>query len=176
MLLTSGIDGTYPPGLAVAQVATLERETGQMFAQIALRAARRASDRSQHLLVLGRGAALPPRPEEAADGGGGRRRAAQGRRQRIAAAMHATPCRRIALRACEHVVARRRAARGNPAAGATRGSSCSRCSSRCSLNLVPRIAALRSRCGPTSWRWCCCTGASRSRATSAWASPGSSDC
>jgi rod shape-determining protein MreC len=79
-LVTSGIDGTYPPGLAVARVATIERETGQMFAQItALPLA--GVDRSQHLLVLGQAAALPPRPEEpvepesARKGGRGKRRA-----------------------------------------------------------------------------------------------------
>ena len=34
VLVTSGLDGTYPPGLAVARVATLDRETGQIFARI----------------------------------------------------------------------------------------------------------------------------------------------
>ena len=46
---------------------------------------------------------------------------------------------------------------------------CSRSSPTCC-----RCRAWRSRCGPTSSRWCCCTGASRSRATSASASPGAS--
>ncbi len=78
-LVTSGIDGTYPPGLAVAEVATLERETGQMFARITTRPVA-GVDRSEHLLVLGQAAALPPRPEEPADadaarkGGKGKRR------------------------------------------------------------------------------------------------------
>lgn len=66
ILVTSGIDGTYPPGLAVAQVATLERDTGQMFARITARPLAGA-DRSMHLLVLGSAAALPPRPEEPAE-------------------------------------------------------------------------------------------------------------
>ena len=81
-LVTSGIDGTYPPGLAVAQVEAVNRETGQMFAKITVRPLA-GPDRSLHLLVLGQGAAQPPRPEEANDGdrskkgrGKGRRRAA----------------------------------------------------------------------------------------------------
>lgn len=65
-LVTSGIDGTYPPGLAVAQVATLERDTGQMFARITATPLA-GVDRSRHLLVLSQAAALPPRPEEPAD-------------------------------------------------------------------------------------------------------------
>lgn len=63
VLVTSGIDGTYPPGLAVATVVSLERETGQMFARILARPLAGA-DRSRYLLVLGKVAALPPMPEE----------------------------------------------------------------------------------------------------------------
>lgn len=79
-LVTSGIDGTYPPGLAVAEVVTMERDTGQIFAQIKARPLA-GVDRSRHLLVLGQVAALPPRPEEPADAdaakkaGKGKRRA-----------------------------------------------------------------------------------------------------
>jgi rod shape-determining protein MreC len=63
VLVTSGIDGTYPPGLAVAQVAGIERDTGRMFARIS--ATPLASvDRSRHLLALAQGAALPSQPEE----------------------------------------------------------------------------------------------------------------
>jgi rod shape-determining protein MreC len=62
-LLTSGIDGTYPAGLAVAQVELVERETGQMFARITA-APLAGVTRSLHLLVLGPAAALPERPEE----------------------------------------------------------------------------------------------------------------
>jgi rod shape-determining protein MreC len=62
-LLTSGIDGTYPPGLAVAEVIDINRDTGQMFARIACRPLA-GVDSSRFLLVLGREAALPPRPEE----------------------------------------------------------------------------------------------------------------
>ena len=66
VLVTSGLDGTYPSGLAVARVATLERETGQMFARIACTPLA-GVDRSEYLLVLGQAAAAPPRPEEPAE-------------------------------------------------------------------------------------------------------------
>ena len=62
-LVTSGIDGTYPAGLAVAQIASLERDTGQMFARIGAMPLAGA-DRSRHLLVLKQPSALPPRPQE----------------------------------------------------------------------------------------------------------------
>lgn len=66
-LHTSGIDGTYPPGLAVAQVESVDRVTGQVFAKITVRPLA-GSDRSAYLLVLGAGAVLPPRPEEVVEG------------------------------------------------------------------------------------------------------------
>jgi rod shape-determining protein MreC len=65
-LYTSGMDGTYPAGLAVAQVETVERDTGQMFARITGRPLS-GVDRSRFLLVLGQGAAQSPRPDEPAD-------------------------------------------------------------------------------------------------------------
>lgn len=64
-LLTSGIDGTYPPGLAVAQVLSVDRETGQIFARVICKPLA-GVEKSSHILILGRAAALPPRPEEAA--------------------------------------------------------------------------------------------------------------
>lgn len=64
ILVTSGLDGTYPPGLAVAKVATVERETGQMFARIALTPLA-GVERSEQLLVMTRSAELPPRPDDA---------------------------------------------------------------------------------------------------------------
>jgi len=63
LLVTSGIDGTYPAGLSVAEVATIERDTGQMFARITA-APRAGVDRSSHLLVLRQAAAMPARPDE----------------------------------------------------------------------------------------------------------------
>jgi rod shape-determining protein MreC len=65
VLVTSGLDGTYPPGLAVARVATLERDTGQIFARIACTPLA-GVDRSEHLLVIGRQTSAMPRPEEPA--------------------------------------------------------------------------------------------------------------
>jgi rod shape-determining protein MreC len=65
VLVTSGIDGTYPPGLSVAKVVTLERDTGQVFARITARPIAGA-DRSRHLLVLAQAVSLPPQPEESA--------------------------------------------------------------------------------------------------------------
>ena len=62
-LVTSGIDGTYPPGLAVAVITDVVRDTGQMFARIACRPLA-GVDRSEYLLVLARPGAMPPRPEE----------------------------------------------------------------------------------------------------------------
>jgi len=65
-LVTSGIDGTYPAGLAVAQVASVERETGQMFARVTCKPLA-GVDASQHVLILGNAAAAMPRPEEPAE-------------------------------------------------------------------------------------------------------------
>jgi rod shape-determining protein MreC len=64
-LVTSGIDGTFPPGLAVAEVIDVERDTGQMFARIACRPLA-GVDRSRYLLALS-AAAATPRPEEPAE-------------------------------------------------------------------------------------------------------------
>ena len=79
VLVTSGIDGTYPPGLAVARVASLERETGQMFARITAQPLA-GVDRSEFLLVLGRASALPARPDEPADADAGKK-TGKGRRR-----------------------------------------------------------------------------------------------
>ena len=65
-LVTSGIDGTYPPGLAVAQVVSVERETGQMFARVTCRPLA-GVEKSPHVLVLGHAAVSAPRPEEPAE-------------------------------------------------------------------------------------------------------------
>ncbi len=63
LLVTSGLDGTYPQGLAVARIASVERDTGQMFARIAV-APVGGVDRSGQLLVLARTDERPPRPED----------------------------------------------------------------------------------------------------------------
>ncbi|HEV7413246.1 MAG TPA: rod shape-determining protein MreC [Casimicrobiaceae bacterium] len=66
LLVTSGIDGTYPAGLAVAQVVSVERETGQSFAHVTCKALA-GIDNSAQVLILGSTASAPPRPEEPAD-------------------------------------------------------------------------------------------------------------
>ncbi len=79
-LYTSGMDGTYPAGLAVAQVETVDRDTGQMFAHITGKPLA-GVDRSRFLLVLGQSAVQPPRPEEPAATDGARKGArGKGRR------------------------------------------------------------------------------------------------
>lgn len=81
LLVTSGIDGTYPSGLAVAEVTNLERETGQMFARITARPLAGA-DRSRYLLVLDPTAASQPMPEETAQVDSAKRGRGRGRRAR----------------------------------------------------------------------------------------------
>jgi rod shape-determining protein MreC len=76
-LVTSGIDGTYPAGLAVAQVASVERESGQMFARVTCKPLA-GVDASLHVLILGTAAAAMPRPEEPAEADAPRK----GRRRR----------------------------------------------------------------------------------------------
>ncbi len=62
-LVTSGLDGTYPAGLAVARVDTVERDSGKIFAKVS-GSPLGGVDRSRELLVLGAGAAMPERPDE----------------------------------------------------------------------------------------------------------------
>ena len=62
-LMTSGVDGVYPAGLAVAKVAQVERQAEGGFARVTLTPASIA-DSVRHLLVLEPLAVqLPPRPE-----------------------------------------------------------------------------------------------------------------
>src|SRR5271169_1936308 len=64
-LVTSGIDGTYPAGLAVAEVASVERETGQMFARVTCKPLA-GVDSTAQVLILSR-AAVQSRPDEPAE-------------------------------------------------------------------------------------------------------------
>ncbi|MGY0197494.1 rod shape-determining protein MreC [Leptothrix sp. BB-4] len=65
-LQTSGLDGVYPPGLAVARVVSLERRTQNDFARILLQPLAQA-DGVRHVLVIDPiGTQLPARPEVAA--------------------------------------------------------------------------------------------------------------
>jgi rod shape-determining protein MreC len=58
-LVTSGIDGTYPPGLPVATVARIERDAAYAFAKIYLTPTA-GTDRFRQVLVLSNEAKAPP--------------------------------------------------------------------------------------------------------------------
>ena len=62
-LVTSGIDGTYPPGLPVATVARIERDAAYAFARIYLTPTA-GTDRYRQVLVLANEAS-PPAPADA---------------------------------------------------------------------------------------------------------------
>jgi rod shape-determining protein MreC len=62
-LVTSGIDGTYPPGLPVATVTRIERDAENAYARVVCRPAA-GVDRGRFVLVLSDETAKPPRPEE----------------------------------------------------------------------------------------------------------------
>jgi rod shape-determining protein MreC len=66
-LITSGIDGTYPPGLPVATVMRIERDAENAFARVVCRPAA-GVDRGRFVLVLTDETVKPPRPEEAQAG------------------------------------------------------------------------------------------------------------
>ncbi len=62
LLTTSGVDGVYPPGLPVAQVAQVERRTDSAFARIHSQPVAGVSS-ARHVMVLKpMGTQLPPRP------------------------------------------------------------------------------------------------------------------
>jgi rod shape-determining protein MreC len=63
LLVTSGIDGTYPPGLPVAKVSKIERDAAYSFAKITCIPAA-GTDQNRQVLVLAREAGLPPLPAE----------------------------------------------------------------------------------------------------------------
>jgi rod shape-determining protein MreC len=64
LLVTSGIDGVYPPGLPVAKVTKIERDAAYSFAKITCIPAA-GTDQNRQVLVLTREAGLPPPPAEA---------------------------------------------------------------------------------------------------------------
>ena len=68
-LVTSGIDGTYPAGLAVASVVSVERDTERSSARVLCQPAA-GVERGRYVLVLGSEVRLPPRPAEAQPGKG----------------------------------------------------------------------------------------------------------
>jgi rod shape-determining protein MreC len=62
ILVTSGIDGTYPSGLPVAKVIKIERDPAYPFARI-ICAPMAGVDRHRYLLIVSGQQQLPPRPE-----------------------------------------------------------------------------------------------------------------
>jgi rod shape-determining protein MreC len=64
-LVTSGIDGTYPPGLPVATVVRVERDASYTFARV-LAQPSAGVERGRYALVLSSEARLPPYPADAA--------------------------------------------------------------------------------------------------------------
>jgi rod shape-determining protein MreC len=78
--VTSGIDGTYPPGLVVAQVTSVEKNAAYMFAKIVARPAA-GVENHRYVMVLPVPAAGPPRPEtRTGDEKRGKERGPRGRR------------------------------------------------------------------------------------------------
>ncbi len=62
MLTTSGIDGVYPAGLAVATVMSVDTKTSDAFARILCTPTAGVSRHRQLLLLLGDSSILPPPP------------------------------------------------------------------------------------------------------------------
>lgn len=65
VLVTSGIDGTYPQGIPVASIVKIERDAAYPFARITCLPIA-GVDNHRHLLVLSSPPLLPERPAEAA--------------------------------------------------------------------------------------------------------------
>lgn len=83
VLVTSGIDGTYPPGLPVARVARIERDAAYAFAKITC-VPSAGTDRHRQVLVLSADAnapTAPPRTAETPASNTKQRRAPRGRRE-----------------------------------------------------------------------------------------------
>jgi len=64
-LVTSGIDGTYPPGLPVGLVERIERDAEHSFARVLVVCKPAAGvDRGRYVLVLVNESKAPPRPDD----------------------------------------------------------------------------------------------------------------
>jgi rod shape-determining protein MreC len=79
LLVTSGLDGTYPPGLPVASVVRVERDASYTFARV-LAQPTAGVERGRYALVLSAGARPPAYPDAA------EKKAAKSRRPRKPAA------------------------------------------------------------------------------------------
>ena len=66
IFVTSGIDGTYPPGLLVAQVTSVEKNSAYVFAKIVAKPAA-GVEHYRYVMILPIPAAGLPRPESKAD-------------------------------------------------------------------------------------------------------------
>jgi rod shape-determining protein MreC len=66
IFVTSGIDGTYPPGLVVATVMSVEKNAAYVFAKVVARPAA-GVDNHRYVMVLPLPPAASPRPETKAD-------------------------------------------------------------------------------------------------------------
>jgi len=62
-LVTSGIDGVYPPGLPVARVMQVERNADQIFARITCAPLSGVASHA-HVLIVAANTAMPPRPAD----------------------------------------------------------------------------------------------------------------
>lgn len=79
-LVTSGIDGTYPPGLPVASVTRVERDSAHAFARVVCQPAA-GVQRGRYVLVISHETKLPP--VQGAAQPGKERRAEKPRRARL---------------------------------------------------------------------------------------------
>jgi rod shape-determining protein MreC len=68
ILVTSGIDGVYPPGLAVAKVTHVENKSTDAFARISCQPLAGIDRNRQLLILLAENKFPPPPPEETRDG------------------------------------------------------------------------------------------------------------
>jgi rod shape-determining protein MreC len=66
VFVTSGIDGTYPPGLVVATVTSVEKNAAYVFAKVVARPAA-GVDNHRYVMVLPLPPLVAPRPEPKAD-------------------------------------------------------------------------------------------------------------
>ncbi|MEX2197868.1 MAG: rod shape-determining protein MreC, partial [Burkholderiales bacterium] len=73
LLVTSGLDGTYPPGLRVASVVRVERDASSTFARV-LAQPTAGVERGRYALVLSAGTRPPDYPDAAADKKGAKSR------------------------------------------------------------------------------------------------------
>jgi rod shape-determining protein MreC len=66
VFVTSGIDGTYPPGLVVAEVTTVQKDAARVFAKISAKPAA-GVDYHRYVMMLPLSPASAPPPEATAD-------------------------------------------------------------------------------------------------------------